>query len=60
MSKDENRSFVIKPGFPRSPSINIYNIRLLPSTKDTYMKMDYKISGFLIICFKRNRWRNFI
>ena len=55
MSKDENRSFVIKPGFPRSPSINIYNIRLLPSTKDTYMKMDYKISGFLIICFKRNR-----
>ena len=33
---------------------------LLPSTKNPYMKMYYKISGFLNICFKRNRCRNFI
>jgi len=35
-------------------------MRLLPITKDTYMKMFYNITGFLIICFKRNRCRNFI
>ena len=40
-------------------TVLIYNciyIRLLPSTKDTYMKM---YCGFYIICFKRNRCRNF-
>jgi len=44
-------------------SVLIYNciyIRLLTSTKDTYMKMYYKMIGCFIICFKRNRCRNFI
>ena len=44
-------------------SVLIYNciyIRLLTSTKDTCMKMYYKMIGWFIICFKRNRCRNFI
>jgi len=46
-------------------TVSIYNciyiyLHLLPRTKDTYIKMLYNIIGFLIICFKRNRCRNFI
>ena len=44
-------------------TVLIYNcmyIRSLLSTENTYMKMCYKIIGFLIICFKRNRCRNLI
>ena len=44
-------------------TVLIYNcmyIRSLLSTENNYMKMYYKNSEFLIICFKRNRCRNFI
>ena len=41
--------------------IYIYiHTHLLPSTKHTYMKMYQELIGFLIICFKRYTWRDFI